>query len=40
MHSFGDAKILSKPQNKAWGNRELHVVDGDQNKIIFFRELY
>lgn len=40
MHSFGDAKILSKPQNKAWGNRELHVVDGDQNKIIFFRELH
>ncbi|PWN36250.1 uncharacterized protein FA14DRAFT_134896, partial [Meira miltonrushii] len=39
MHSFGDAKILSKPQNKAWGNRELHVVDGDQNKIIFFREM-
>lgn len=40
MHSFGDAKILSKPQNKAWGNRELHVMDGDENKIIFFRELY
>ena len=40
MHSFGEAKILSKPQNKAWGNRELHVIDGDQNKIIFFRELY
>lgn len=40
MHTFGDAKILAKPQNKAWGNRELHLVDGDGNKIIFFRELY
>lgn len=38
MHTFGDAKILAKPQNKAWGNRELHIVDGDENKIIFFRE--
>lgn len=61
-HSFGDVKILGKPQNKvssglpvsdthlvappltrlalqAWGTRELHIVDGDENKIIFFVEL-
>lgn len=38
-HLFGEAKILAKPQNKAWGTRELHVVDGDDNKIIFFKNL-
>lgn len=40
IHLFGDARILAKPQNKAWGNRELHVVDGDDNKIIFFKQLH
>lgn len=39
-HLFGDAKVVAKPQNKAWGNREMHVVDGDDNKIIFFKHLY
>lgn len=39
-HLFGEAKILAKPQNKAWGTRELHVVDGDENKIIFFKHVY
>jgi catechol 2,3-dioxygenase-like lactoylglutathione lyase family enzyme len=39
-HLFGDAKILSKPQNKAWGTRELHIIDGDDNKMIFFKNLY
>lgn len=39
-HLFGDAKILAKPQNKAWGTRELHIVDGDENKIIFFKHVY
>jgi hypothetical protein len=39
-HLFGEAKILAKPQNKAWGTRELHVMDGDDNKIVFFKQLY
>lgn len=83
LHSWGDARVLAKPQNKvrggsvfrvaghddtsrptyqplcsywpcsyhfcpsltaihpfqAWGNREMHLVDGDDNKIIFFKQL-
>ncbi|CEH18193.1 Glyoxalase-like domain [Ceraceosorus bombacis] len=36
----GSAKLQSKPQNKASGQREAHVVDSDGNKMIFFTELY
>lgn len=40
VHLFGEAKIISKPRNTAFGTRELHIVDGDDNKIIFFKNLY
>jgi catechol 2,3-dioxygenase-like lactoylglutathione lyase family enzyme len=40
VHLFGEAKIVAKPRNTAFGTRELHVVDGDDNKIIFFKHLY
>lgn len=36
---WGKAKLLGKPQNKPWGTRELHVLDPDANKIIFYHEL-
>ncbi|PWZ03054.1 hypothetical protein BCV70DRAFT_209495 [Testicularia cyperi] len=36
---LGKAKVLSKPQNKPWGTRELHILDPDANKIIFYHEL-
>ncbi|CDR88319.1 uncharacterized protein SPSC_04146 [Sporisorium scitamineum] len=36
---LGKAKLLGKPQNKPWGTRELHVLDPDANKIIFYHEL-
>lgn len=36
---FGKAKILAKPQNKPWGTREMHVLDPDANKIVFYHEL-
>lgn len=36
---FGKAKVLGKPQNKPWGTRELHVLDPDSNKIVFYHEL-
>ncbi|SPO20605.1 uncharacterized protein UTRI_00081 [Ustilago trichophora] len=36
---LGKAKVLGKPQNKPWGTRELHVLDPDANKIVFYHEL-
>ncbi len=36
---WGKGKLLGKPQNKPWGTRELHVLDPDGNKIIFYHEL-
>ncbi|KAN0066544.1 hypothetical protein ACQY0O_000638 [Thecaphora frezii] len=36
---FFKAKVLAKPQNKPWGTRELHVLDPDGNKMVFFHEL-
>ncbi|SPO43228.1 uncharacterized protein PSANT_00912 [Moesziomyces antarcticus] len=36
---LGKAKLIGKPQNKPWGTRELHVLDPDGNKIIFYHEL-
>lgn len=36
---LGKAKLLGKPQNKPWGTRELHVLDPDANKIVFYHEL-
>ena len=36
---LGKAKVMGKPQNKPWGTRELHVLDPDANKIVFFHEL-
>ncbi|EPQ32110.1 uncharacterized protein PFL1_00307 [Pseudozyma flocculosa PF-1] len=37
---FFKAKVLSKPQNKPWGARELHLLDPDGNKIVFFNEIH
>ncbi|PWN49627.1 hypothetical protein IE53DRAFT_317301 [Violaceomyces palustris] len=37
--NFGKARIMGKPQNKAWGTRELIVLDSDGNKIVFYHEL-
>lgn len=36
---LGKAKVLARPQNKPWGTREMHVLDPDGNKIIFYHEL-
>ncbi|KAJ9477134.1 Glyoxalase [Pseudozyma hubeiensis] len=36
---LGKGKLLGKPQNKPWGTRELHVLDPDANKIIFYHEI-
>ncbi|EST09654.1 Glyoxalase-like domain protein [Kalmanozyma brasiliensis GHG001] len=36
---LGKAKLLGKPQNKPWGTRELHVLDPDANKIVFYHEI-
>lgn len=38
-HHFGSAKILAKPRNTAWSQREAMVVDGYGNTIIFFQDL-
>ncbi|CBQ67399.1 conserved hypothetical protein [Sporisorium reilianum SRZ2] len=37
---WGKGELLGKPQNKPWGTRELHVLDPDANKIIFYQELH
>ena len=36
---LGKAKLLGKPQNKPWGTRELHLLDPDANKLVFYHEL-
>ncbi|CAO1618094.1 unnamed protein product [Sympodiomycopsis kandeliae] len=36
---FGSAKIVSKPRNTPWGQREMTTVDDAGNSIIFFQVL-
>ena len=37
--AFHKARVISKPQNKPWGTREMHMLDPDGNKIVFFHDL-
>ncbi|WFC97892.1 hypothetical protein MYAM1_000614 [Malassezia yamatoensis] len=36
--NFGQARILSKPQNTAWGTREFRIVDPDENQLVICEE--
>ncbi|PWN22416.1 hypothetical protein BCV69DRAFT_281409 [Microstroma glucosiphilum] len=38
-HHFGSSKILAKPRNTSWGQREMTCVDAGGNSIVFFQVL-
>ncbi|WFD41980.1 hypothetical protein MPSI1_000619 [Malassezia psittaci] len=36
--NFGQARLVSKPQNTAWGTREFRIVDPDENELVICEE--